>query len=295
VLDRLRRSPLVEQVRHKLRGKITRAVEDVIVPLHRAQTAELERLRQEVGHLREELRDEVRRQSDRAVEATIQHEIRARRDLVFAGEQEAALQSARFVRENMPTAPHFGHPHTTLEHALTLVEAEGMALEFGVYTGGTLKVIAAARDGRDVFGFDSFEGLPEDWRNGFPAGTFSVDGLPDVPGAELVVGWFDETLPRFLAEHDGPVAFLHVDCDLYSSTRTVLDLVGPRLVPGSVVVFDEYFNFPGWQDHEHKAWTEFVEKTGVEFRYEGYTYDHEQVIVKVLSVPGDEAAAVISP
>jgi hypothetical protein len=55
-------------------------------------------------------------------------------------------------------------------------------------------------------------------------------------------------------------------------------------VPGSVVVFDEYFNFPGWEQHEHKAWMEYVEKSGLEFTYEGYTYDHEQVVVKVTSV-----------
>ncbi|MFI9008792.1 class I SAM-dependent methyltransferase [Actinosynnema sp. NPDC053489] len=277
MLDRVRHSPLVEEVRKRVRGKIFRVIDDVVRPYHHEQAERLARLQREV--------EELRRQADRAVDATVQYEIRARRDLVFAGEQEAAKQSAAFIRQHLPTAPHFGHPHATLEHALGLVEAEGMALEFGVYTGGTLKLIATAFDGRGVYGFDSFEGLPEDWRNGFPAGLFGMDGLPDVDGAELVVGWFDDTLPGFLAEHPGPVSFLHVDCDLYSSTKTVLDLVGPRLVPGSVIVFDEYFNYPGWQEHEHKAWREHVERTGIQFDYCGYTYDHEQVIMKITGVP----------
>ncbi|MEO6082823.1 MAG: class I SAM-dependent methyltransferase [Umezawaea sp.] len=280
MLDRVRRSLRADQIRRSLRDKVTRAIDDVVGPYHRAQTERIDALQRELDGLRED----VRHQSDRIVETTRQFEVRARRDLVFAGEREAALQSAQFVRDHMPKVPQFGHPHQTLEHALGMVVLDGLALEFGVYTGSTLKIIAAARGEQDVYGFDSFEGLPEDWRNGFPAGMFNVEGLPDVPGAELVVGWFDDTLPGFLDEHQGPVTFLHVDCDLYSSTKTVLDLVGPRLVPGSVVVFDEYFNFPGWEQHEHKAWLEYVEKSGIEFSYEGYTYDHEQVIVKVTSV-----------
>ncbi|MCA1671357.1 MAG: TylF/MycF family methyltransferase, partial [Actinobacteria bacterium] len=119
------------------------------------------------------------------------------------------------------------------------------------------------------------EGLPEAWRSGFPAGAFDLDQLPDVPGADLVGGWFDDTLPGFL------VSFLHLDADLYSSTRTVLDLVGPRLQPGSIVLFDEYFNYLGWEEHEHRAWAEYVARTGTRFEYLGYTIDNEQVIVRV--------------
>jgi len=100
---------------------------------------------------------------------------------------------------------------------------------------------------------------------------------------------FDESLPGFLAEHDEPVAFLHLDADLYSSTRTVLDLVGPRLVAGSVVLFDEYFNYPGWQAGEHRAWQEYVNHAGLTFRYEGYTYNHEQLIVTVAGHSGSTA------
>ena len=61
----------------------------------------------------------------------------------------------------------------------------------------------------------------------------------------------------------------------------MLELVGPRLRPGSVVVFDEYFNHPGWQDGEHRAWREHVAARAVEFVYEAFTHDHEQVVVVV--------------
>ncbi len=221
---------------------------------------------------------------DRAVKAVQDAEVRSRRDLLAAGERAAVASSARFAEQVMPTVPTFAHPIATLRHALSLAPAEGLALEFGVATGGTLRVIAEARENGQVFGFDSFQGLPEDWRTNLPAGTFKTDGLPDVPGAELVVGLFADTLPDFLAGHADPVAFLHLDADLYSSTVIVLEHVGPRLRPGSVIVFDEYFNYPGWEQHEHRAWQEFVAASGIEFDYLGYTCDHEQVAVVVTKV-----------
>lgn len=208
-------------------------------------------------------------------------ERRQRRDVMTAMEQQAAISTAEFVHAAMGHVERFVHPHDTLRHALSCVDADGTALEFGVATGTTLGIIAAHHRRGPVFGFDSFQGLPERWRLGFDAGEFGDLPVPEVDGAELVVGWFDDTLPGFLSEHPGPVAFLHCDADLYSSTRTVLEQVGPRLVPGSVVVFDEYFNYAGWQDHEHRAWTEHVERTGLSWRYLGMTMDDEQVSVLV--------------
>jgi predicted O-methyltransferase YrrM len=111
-----------------------------------------------------------------------------------------------------------------------------------------------------------------------------VGAVPDGPRAEIVPGWFDEVLPGFLESHPGPVDVLHLDADLYSSTAGVLQQVGPRLRPGSVVVFDEFFNYPGWQGHEHRAWMEFVERENVGFRYEVFTHDNEQVVVVITSV-----------
>ncbi len=248
---------MLNRLRHALRVRLVRAVEEAV-----------------------ERQNEVLR---RDIIAEIREvEVRDRRDLLAAGEREAVASSARFASKVMPTAPTFPFPQATLEHALTLAPAEGMALEFGVWTGQTLKIITEARGGKEVYGFDSFEGLPEDWRTGFPSRTFGVDGpLPEVPGAELVVGWFDDTLPGFLTEHPGRVAFLHIDADLYSSAKTVLDQVGPRLAPGAVIVFDEYFNYPGWEQHEHRAWQEYVARTGVGFRYEAYTANNEQVVIRL--------------
>ena len=245
--------------------------------------------------LQEELRVEVdraiaamRTEADRAVRAVEEMEFRARRDIHAVGERDAALAAALFAQKHMPTARTFPNPIETLKHALTLAPKDGMVLEFGVYSGTTLRLIAEARDGKEVYGFDSWQGLPEAWRPNIGPGSFTAPGIPEVEGAELVAGWFEDSLPPFLEAHRGPVAMVHVDCDLYSSTKTVLDHVGPRLQPGSVIVFDEYWNYPGWQVHEHRAWQEYVERTGTEFVYESYSSNDEQVVVRVTGTKGEE-------
>lgn len=206
----------------------------------------------------------------------------ARRDISYALDCGATAQSAAFVVENMATVPVFGHPHDTLRYALTKVDVPGLALEFGVADGTTLTIIAdALSDDRKVVGFDSFVGLPETWRTGFPAGMFAVPEPPRIPGACTVSGLFADTLPGFLAAHDEPIAFLHIDADLYSSAATVLDLTADRLAPGAVVVFDEFFNYPGWQQHEFRAWTEFLARTERTAEYLAYTANNEQVVARL--------------
>jgi hypothetical protein len=139
-----------------------------------------------------------------------------------------------------------------LRWALTIAPA-GRAVEMGVHAGDTLRIIAEHRD--DVWGFDSFQGLPERWREGFERGKFACP-QPDVPGATIVPGLFADTLPRWVAEHPEPVALLHLDADLYSSTVTAMEHLGPLLRSGSVVVLDEYWGFDGWHEHEARAWHE---------------------------------------
>ncbi len=152
-------------------------------------------------------------------------------------------------------------------------------------SGSTLGVIAEERTGGEIYGFDSFEGLPQAWLVGVPAGSFNQVQLPEVAGAELVVGMFDDTLPRFLDTHPGRVDFVHVDSALYTSAKTVLALVGPRLRAGSIVHFDEFYNYPGWQQHELRAWNEYIADSGVEFDYIAHAYSDCQVTVRITANP----------
>jgi hypothetical protein len=103
------------------------------------------------------------------------------------------------------------------------------------------------------------------------------------PNVTLHKGWFDQTLPDFVANHPGPIAFLHVDCDLYSSTKTIFQFLGDRIVPGTVILFDEYFNYPGWRDHEHRAFTELVEERGLECRWLAYNTVEWNAAVQIVA------------
>lgn len=266
-------------MRERARVKFVRALQEYVVFEVRADLERTtESLRAELATTREELR---------ALEASMNAwERRQRRDILTVTDQLAARSAAQFQLARMPRATPYFDKTDTLAAAVKAAPREGLYLEFGVHTGGTLRTITELAPAGWVYGFDSFEGLPEDWRTQYSAGAFAVDQLPDVPGAELVVGWFDQVLPGFLADHPEEVAFLHLDADLYSSTKTVLDALESRLRPGTVVVFDEYFNFPHWEEHEHRAWTEFVARTGLRFEYLGFTADDEQISVRITEMPG---------
>lgn len=157
-----------------------------------------------------------------------------------------------------------GPDRSLLRHCLERVKEEDartegltpVAVEFGTGEGHSTRLIAQYLP---VITFDSFQGLPEDWRPGFPKGRFASAEEPrDIPGCTVVPGWFSDTL----ADYDWSgydIALVHVDCDLYSSTRTALASVLPVIKPGCIIVFDEWFGYEGCEEHEQKAWRELAE------------------------------------
>jgi hypothetical protein len=154
-----------------------------------------------------------------------------------------------------------------------------------VATGRTLNQFAHWLPNKTIYGFDGFQGLPEDWTSRMRRGFFARDALPRVrKNCQLVVGWFDQTLPGFKEKYikDQPLVLLHVDCDLYSSTVTILENLRNNIVPGTVIVFDEYINYPGWQLDEFRAWQEHCTKYGVKYEYIGRVSRHQKVAVRVV-------------
>jgi Methyltransferase domain len=204
------------------------------------------------------------------------------RYLITGLQARARERSLDYIEKYMGEATIFADRWDLLSFALGAAAKDGLALEFGVADGGSLRHLGAS--GRTLHGFDSFEGLPEAWSGTFErAGKFSRKGvLPPVPAnVTLHKGWFDATLPEFLRANVGPVAFLHIDCDIYSSTKTVLEQLTPRLGPGAVIVFDEYFNYPNWERHEFKAFQEFIRDSGFSYRYLGFAQKNGHVAVKL--------------
>lgn len=228
----------------------------------------------------------VRRQVDNALRAFVAGELGKGLpvDVLLTARFLAAASSAAYFGEHMRMAPNLVQPEALLEFSLEQCSVAGLVMEFGVYQGKSLRIIAD-RTPQAVYGFDSFEGLPEDWTHFQKKGRFSLDGVApqfSQPNVSLVPGWFDRTLPEFLAQHTGPARFVHIDSDLYSSAVTVLTALQGRLVPGTVILFDEYFNYPGWEHHEFKAFQEFIAASGLRYEYLGLASAASSVAVKIL-------------
>ncbi len=132
-------------------------------------------------------------------------------------------------------------------------------------------MIAKHLPGREIDGFDTFTGLPLGWTGN--GSRFDARGaLPRVPAnVRLHVGLFGDTLPAWLEEHPEPLSFVHVDCDLYESTASAFDLLGESMTDGTVILFDEFFNYPDWQKHEFRAFEELVAKHDFNYRFIGYS------------------------
>lgn len=156
-----------------------------------------------------------------------------------------------------------GNPALRAVLASDTIARSGLWCEFGVYKGETLRLLAAHKGAARLVGFDSFQGLPQDWTRpdtkSFKVGTFACE-VPEVDGAELVVGLFEQTLPTF-DTRGAPVTLLHVDCDIYSAAATALSWAQVHLLaPGAIVVFDELVGYPGFEAHEWRALSEAYDR-----------------------------------
>lgn len=205
------------------------------------------------------------------------------RNLLYQLQLRALSEAADYTQAHMPQAMIFENYAAYIAFLVRNAPKEGLILEFGVAGGNSIRQIASHTD-NTVHGFDSFEGLPEDWTGHLEQrGAFSQKKqLPRVPAnVRLHQGWFDATLPGFLAANSGPISLLHIDCDIYSGTKYILDTAGERLKPGSIILFDEYFNYPSWRHHEYKAWQEFVAARQVKYTYIALTATDGCVAVKI--------------
>jgi tetratricopeptide (TPR) repeat protein len=176
----------------------------------------------------------------------------------------------------------FGVSASLLRHAMRCAVRPGLVLEFGVRRGTSIRHLAGAA-GQTVHGFDSFEGLPEDW-GAEQASVLTTDAqLPEVPATvTLHAGWFENTLPGFLAGHPGPVRLVNIDSDLYSSARFVLFALAERIGPGTVLVFDEMIGNRTWADDEYKAFGEFVAAHPMSWQVIAISPATKQVAIKIL-------------
>lgn len=209
------------------------------------------------------------------------------RDVVSILWERAAEDSADYVEQYLAEAMVFESVPEVWDYAIqkTRDRSEGIALEFGVFAGTSINYFSRHLPRLSFYGFDSFEGLAEDWHGHMKGrGGFNRDGsLPSVNrNVTLIKGWFDQTLPEFAGSKLGgrELALLHIDSDTYNSAKTVLCELKSHIKPGLHVLFDEYLGYPNWRNGEFLAWQEFCQSNGIRYRY--LAFCHTQALIEVI-------------
>ena len=206
-------------------------------------------------------------------------------DLLSKGNDlsRSRLSAYQYFKNIKPIPKLLGSGHTIFKKAYEAISLQnGLILEFGVRHGTSIRQLASFTS-QPIYGFDSFKGLPEDWHQESKE-VYSTQGkIPKVPHhVTLIPGWFEETLPLFLKKHEENVALINIDCDIYSSTKTVLDLLGPRIKKDTIIIFDEYIGNLYWEEDEHKAFIESVIKYEWKYEYLFYSAYTKQVVVRII-------------
>ena len=215
-------------------------------------------------------------------------------DAVVGFIDQSMVDSWKYAYENYPKAALIKQPqgrifsgtYTMLEEALQMARPDGIVAEFGVFHGKSIRLISSMTEDA-VDGFDTFEGIPEQWGDE-PAGSYTAnkeipERVPD--NVRFHVGLFSDTLPGYVASlpppEQLPVRMLNIDCDLYQGTVEILHYLSDRIGPGSVIIFDEYLMTPTWVDDEYKAFQEACDKFGWEYEYLGFSLFSKQVSVRI--------------
>ncbi len=184
-------------------------------------------------------------------------------------------ESIEFINKNLKNAKSFEYDADIIRFASDSVCLKGAFIECGVATGRTINFIAGLNPSKRIYGFDSFEGLNENWEFSEKETFFkSSFGLRNKIESKLPIiilkntcifkGYFNEVLPKYKKQFlkEEPIAFLHVDCDLYRPTKEIFEALGQNICSGTIILFDELYNYENYKNHEYKAFMEYVVNLG---------------------------------
>ena len=205
-------------------------------------------------------------------------------DLLLKSEfsEDPILKSIEWVLslEEKPTL-HFNR-WSIFDFAVSLSNRSRPFYEFGVWMGDSFRYLMKSYE--KGFGFDTFEGLPEDWRS-VPKGSYSSFGnVPEISGGEFIVGEFDKTLPTFFATERPKAALINLDADLYGSTLSALKNARSVIDEQTVIIFDEFIINKGWQQDEFRALNEFCALFDLRYEVVALSLYTKQVVTRIISV-----------
>lgn len=192
-------------------------------------------------------------------------------------QQQGAEKTVQYIEEHMPYAIIFKSMYYSqtiywelLNFALKKASIPGSIVELGVFKGNSINKLADHFDNKTIHGFDIFE-TDEVFENTIylkrPPGL-----IPNVrKNVVLHRGWFKDTLPEYIKTNKEDISFLHMDDHgIYESSKTAFEVLGPRINPGTIILFNTYFDFPLWWMHTHKAFKEFVKNNNISYEYLAY-------------------------
>ena len=192
------------------------------------------------------------------------------------------LRSMKWVSE-LPVLPKlYFNRWAFFDNVIELSEKDRPFYEFGVFTGEAFRhLIITYKKG---FGFDTFSGLPEDWREE-KAGSYSSAGnIPDILGGEFIAGKFEDTLPVFFSEPRPLASMINFDADLYSSTICALNNSKAVIDSHTILVFDEFIVNEEWEQDEYKALTEFCAANKFTYEVLAISFFTKQVAIKLVEI-----------
>lgn len=201
--------------------------------------------------------------------------------------ERATQQSADFVEEFLPHSMIFVSKEDMWTYVCQKLSGrfnDGVCIEFGVATGSSINFMSSRLAGFRFYGFDSFEGLAEDWVGHHATkGAYSQNGkMPEVnSNVTLIKGWFSESIPPFISSVDlDTVRFIHIDSDTYEAADFVFNSFGGLIKKGSLILFDELIGYPNWKNGEYRALIEAQNKYN--FKYKFIAFSSEQALIEIL-------------
>ena len=156
-------------------------------------------------------------------------------------------------------------------------------LEFGVFKGGSANFFS--KYVKKYYAFDNFQGYREDRANSAAVlssrDDFNLQGnIPKLnSNVEPVIGWVEDTLEDFLNKHNPKINFVHLDINLYKPTKFVLEKIKPYLVKNSIIIFDQLYNYIGWEHGEYKSLIEVFKEN--EYEYKAFQINSRKSVIQI--------------
>jgi hypothetical protein len=206
---------------------------------------------------------------------------------VFDDLMQSPLKNHPFMRSfawvfDLPELPElFFHRWALFDYVVGQSITSRPFYEFGVWRGEAFRYLI--KTFKKGYGFDTFEGIPEDWHHE-KTGSYSSDGnIPQIEGGEFIVGRFDNTLLTFFSESRPTASLINFDADLYSSTICALNHSKPVIDQHTLLIFDEFLMNDNWEDDEYKALDEFCLHNSFTYEVLAVSFITKQVAVRLVN------------